>query len=358
MTTDTRWGCYVHLPFCVTRCPYCDFYSTTDLTAAPRLLDAVQAEAARRIEQHEVGSFGTLYLGGGTPSAVPTSLLAELLAELPLAPDAEITIEANPDDVTETWLEHVGALGITRLSLGVQSFDDHELRLLGRRHDAAQARHALELARAVLPAVDLSVDLIFGLPEHTPATWARTLDTALSWAPEHLSCYQLTIEPDTPFGRRGMRPAAEDMQAELFLLTHERLSDYRHYEVSNYALGEAHIARHNAGYWRHQQYLGLGPAAHSFAGSRRWWNTADLAAYCDGAAPDGEDLTPAQLRLERIQLGLRTMWGAPVADIDPALAAATVAQGLTVVVGERLCPTPAGMAVADALALRLAPDEV
>ena len=226
---DSRPGLYVHLPFCLTRCSYCDFFSVTgdffsatgaDSDIMAGLVDGIIAEA-RLYAAHPAWqgqAFGSLYLGGGTPSLLPPSLLARLVtglgAELAIAPDAgttlEITVEANPDDVTADWLALLCDLGVTRLSLGVQSFDDAELRWLGRRHDAACARQAIDLAQGAGPPA-LSIDLMFGLPGQTPAQWRHTLEQALAYEPAHLSCYQLTIEANTPLGRQGVAAAPEEL---------------------------------------------------------------------------------------------------------------------------------------------------
>jgi putative oxygen-independent coproporphyrinogen III oxidase len=360
-------GLYVHAPFCRSKCTYCDFYSVTDPALIPAWLKAVGQEIS--LYAREFSAFDTLYLGGGTPSLLAepelASLLETILQRVSLAPDSEITLEANPDDLTPEKLQCYRHLGVTRLSLGVQSFDDAELRFLGRRHTAGQSREAIRLARAAGFA-NLSLDLIYGLPEQTLADWERNLATALSLAPEHLSCYQLTVEPGTELARRQRGTAlwGEERERELFLCTSAYLTGqgYLHYEISNFARGEAHVSRHNLKYWRRAPYLGLGPAAHSFDGVRRWWNHRSLAAYCRalaaGEAPvaERETLSEEQARLERLYLGFRTAAGVDLAAMgncgrESAVFADLQRQGLLRLKDGRAVPTIQGFLLADRLPL-------
>lgn len=362
-------GLYVHVPFCQRKCPYCDFASGTDLAMVADWLRAIKQEMG--FYRDFAPEFDTLYLGGGTPSLLTAEQLAVLLERLqeqfPFAPDTEITLEANPDDLTLQILKRYRELGINRLSLGVQSFDDRELAFLGRRHDAAQALRALAWAREAGFA-NLGLDLIYGLPGQTIEHWQRNLETALDFCPEHLSCYQLTIEAGTPLARRQaegqFQPLPEEREREFFLFTSRFLEDrgYLHYEISNFARGSSNRSRHNGKYWNHTPYLGLGPAAHSFRDRRRWWNHRFLKDYCQalstGAAPvaDEEILTPEQARLEALYLGLRTREGV---DLDLLLEARRgkielqemVRAGLAEVRDDRLLPTREGLVVADRLAL-------
>ena len=301
---------------------YCDFASGTDLTLVPEWLTALTLEMG--LYRDFALRFDTLYLGGGTPSLLSAAELAVLLDSLRenfhFAADTEITLEANPDDITPPLLRSYRGLGINRLSVGVQSFDDRELEFLGRRHDAAQAVQALVGAREVGFA-NLGLDLMYGLPGQTLEQWQKNLEAALEFEPAHLSCYQLTLEAGTPLGRRqaqGQFPRlAEEMEREFFLFTSTFLEDrgYVHYEISNFARGEEHRSRHNCKYWNHSPYLGLGPAAHSHQEGRRWWNHRSLQDYCRalqaGEAPvAGEEvLTPEQRRLEALYLGMRTREG-------------------------------------------------
>ncbi len=361
-------GLYVHVPFCAVKCPYCAFASCTRLDLVPSWRDAVLVEAARRARRFD--TFDTLYLGGGTPGLLPEDLLAGLVqglrGALPFAPDVECTIEANPADVTRGRAAAWRTLGVNRASLGVQSFDDDDLRFLGRRHDAAGAVAALDALRAA-GFEDVGIDLIYGLPGQTRQSWRATLDRALSFRPTHLSCYGLTVEPRTPLARlvRTGRvvPADESTFEARFLETSDVLSSrgYVHYEVSNFALGEGRQSRHNGKYWRHVPYLGLGPAAHSFDGARRWWNVRSVEAWVGriarGRLPTAasERPTAEQRRLEILALGFRTRRGVELSVLretpsSAAILESQVADGRLVVDAGRARPTVRGMLVADALA--------
>jgi putative oxygen-independent coproporphyrinogen III oxidase len=384
-------GLYIHIPFCKSKCPYCDFYSVTDETLIAAYLAALDTEARLYREQFPV--FDSLFLGGGTPSWLGDAALAGLMKNLrrqfAFAPDSEITLEANPDDITTEKLRLFRDLGINRLSLGVQSFDEGELRFLGRRHTAAQTKTAIDLIRAA-GFTNLGLDLMYGLPGQTTATWLKTLETALSLAPEHLSCYQLTLMAGetpaphetpalwTPMARRAARGEIslpdEETQREFFLLTANFLTarGYRHYEISNFARQGTqagslchYLCRHNLKYWTRTPYLGLGPGAHSFDGRRRWWNVSSVGDYCSslnaGQSPvaEAETLTPEQIRLETLALGFRTREGVSLATIrehpngDARVAALTQA-GLVRVDRGRVIATLAGLVVADRLPLEFA----
>ena len=374
-------GLYVHVPFCSAICPYCDF---AVLLGGRERRAGYTASLAR--EAAAWGGrwpfptpFDTVYLGGGTPSALAPEQLGELLAALraalPVAAGAWLSLEANPEDVTAeaaaSWLE----LGVRTVSLGVQSFDDAALGFLGRRHDGATARQAV--ATALATGFDVvSVDLIYGLPGQTAQQWRRDLAAAVALAPQHLSCYQLTVHEGTPFGFRRDRgrlvELPEDGQAELFLITHQELAahGWPGYEVSNFAAAPKWRSRHNRKYWRHVPYLGLGPSAHSFDGRTRWWNERKLlpwqrAVAAGGSAVAGsEELGPQELALEHLLLGLRsggvdlTRLRRHGCDLEaPAPArhvAAAVSAGLLEVAPGRLRPTLAGWSVADGLAATLA----
>ena len=380
-------GLYLHVPFCSRICPYCDFAVVTGGAGRRRgFVGDLLAEIALWEGADFGAPFDTVYLGGGTPSALAVDDLARLLAavraRLPVAPEARLFFEANPEDVTPESLAAWRELGVATLSLGVQSFDAAELAFLGRRHGPEEARRSVLLAReAGFPTV--SLDLIFGLPGQTPAAWRRTLETAIALAPDHVSCYQLTIHEGTPFGRdleRGrLQEMPEPAQAEIFALTHELLAGAGcpAYEVSNFARAPEHRSAHNRKYWDHTPYLGLGPSAHSFDGRARWWNERGLGAWSAlltrGKRPVAgrEELTPGQVALEALMLGLRTVEGV---DLDRfrelsgvdllgegrtgrrnrELAERLAAEGLLEIAegegGGRLRPTRAGLAVADALA--------
>jgi putative oxygen-independent coproporphyrinogen III oxidase len=362
-------GLYIHVPFCRGKCPYCDFASGTDLSLVADWLKAFKQEMG--FYRDFASRFDTLYLGGGTPSLLTADELAVLLESLrkqfEFSPDTEITLEANPDDLNPQVLKSYRKLGINRLSLGVQSYDDRELSFLGRRHDAAQALNALGWAREAGFA-NLGIDLMYGLPGQTVEQWQRSLDKALGFLPEHLSCYQLTMEAGTPLGRRQaegrFQPLSEETEREFFLFTSRFLEErgYLHYEISNFARGLENRSRHNRKYWNHTPYLGLGPAAHSYRGGRRWWNHRLLEEYCQSlrarkAPVAGEEvLTPEQARLEALYLGLRTRDGVTLSLIPGVLRGEVVlkeiiAAGLAEVREDHLIPTREGLVVADRLVL-------
>lgn len=366
-------GLYIHIPFCKCKCRYCDFYSIASPDLIPAYLTALEQEAALYRDVFPAGD--SLYLGGGTPSLLDggqlTGAMACLRRHFAFSPASEITLEANPDDVSGEKLRLWQDLGINRLSLGVQSLDDEELSLLGRRHTARQAVQALELARAA--GYDhLGLDLIYGLPGQGEEDWLRILQQAVNWRPEHLSCYQLTVEPGTPLAAAVAQgrttPADEETQRALFLLTSQFLREqgYLHYEVANFARGEPYLCRHNRKYWQHTPYLGLGPAAHSFDGARRWWNHRGVEEYCralaGGVAPmaGSETLSPAQLRLEALYLGFRTREGVALAALREhpgweRILKELAHEGLVTMDVSRVRPTLHGFLVADSLPLLFAP---
>lgn len=381
MTQAPSPGLYLHVPFCSKICPYCDFAVLMGgrerrgrfverLIAEARLWEAEGAALAT------FAPFDTIYFGGGTPSILTPDELERILeavrGSLPVAADPWIFLEANPEDVTPERLAAWRELGVRTLSLGVQSFDADTLRFLGRRHGPEEARRAVGLAMTAGFGT-VSLDLIYGSPGESRASWRRSLEEAVRLGPDHISCYQLTIHEGTPFGFRLERgklaetPEAE--QAELFLLTHELLRDqgYPAYEVSNFARSPESQSRHNRKYWDHTPYLGLGPSAHSFSGRRRWWNERKLGPYEErvdlGEKPlaGSEELTAADLALEALMLGLRTTagldlqrfrerYGVDLIASNGPLLEQLAAEGLLSLKDGALVPTLAGLAVADSLA--------
>jgi putative oxygen-independent coproporphyrinogen III oxidase len=365
-------GLYVHVPFCKTKCPYCDFYSITSGTPIERWLEALAREAA--LYRGLVGTFDTLYVGGGTPSLLrepETARLFEIVAAaFNLAAGSEVTIEANPDDVTPDGLAHWRGLGVNRVSLGVQSFDDGALRFLRRRHDAARARKALALLREA-GFSNVGIDLIYGFADQSIETWRRTLESALEYHPEHLSCYQMTIERSTEFGAMleagSLAAIDEEAQREFFMETAEILAGrgYVHYEISNFARGEELLSRHNHKYWSRLPYLGLGPSAHSFRDGRRWWNVRSVESYCgllergEGPVEDSETLGDEEIALETLSLGFRTRDGVPLEVLRryPGWERALenlLNGGLIAITDGRAVPTVSGFCVADRLAASFA----
>lgn len=319
---------YIHVPFCARRCSYCDFAIAVrrDVPSDP-FVDLILAEWGARLDEPESGRdvLDTVYLGGGTPSRLAPGALARLLdgfrADRPLAREAEVTLEANPDDVTPERATAWQAAGINRVSLGVQSFDPTVLAWMHRTHSGSQAAAAVTVLRRA--GIDnVSLDLILGLPAALGRDWARDLAGALALAPDHLSLYGLTVERHTPLARwtdRGeVSPVDEDRYAEEYLVAHQALEDagLEHYEVSN-AARPGRRARHNSAYWRRAPFLGLGPSAHSGWGRYRRWNLREWAAY-QRAAGAGQPLLAGEERLddeavalEEAYLGLRTTDGLP-----------------------------------------------
>lgn len=363
-------GLYVHVPFCVTRCGYCDFNAYADLGhLARRYVEALRAEADRAAPEWDGDTFASIYLGGGTPTTLEPAVLGELLGDLrekfDVIPEAEITTEANPDTVGERSLAALRSAGVTRLSLGVQSFDPSVLEALERVHPPESARRAYRAARAAgFDSVNL--DLIYGARGETPESWERTLREAVSLGPDHLSCYALTVEPSTPLGRKvalGVVPPPDpDLQADLYDMACEVLAaaGYRHYEVSNWAR-PGHESLHNLGYWSHRPYLGLGAGAHSHRDGRRWWNVRPpgryIALVLGGGTPTGgeESPGPVEARLERILLEVRQADGLPAGDLPRDRADELVARGLATVSGGRFALTERGMFLANDVVLALSP---
>ena len=302
-------GVYVHIPFCRTRCPYCDFLSQSTPDSVPSVFtDALVDEIAAYNGPVDAQS---VFLGGGTPSLLTGDALARILKALRRRfrfEQPEISIEANPDDVTPVLADAWRDLGINRVSLGVQSFDDAVLRYLGRRHDAATAHRACDTVAARFD--NWGLDLIFGAPP--TLAWDDTLTAALGHGPSHISAYGLTYEPATPFAQRATDAVDDAAWLELYRRADERLATYDHYEISNFALPE-HRCVHNLIYWRNEAYAGFGPGAYSFHGAVRSRNTSDLAPYLDDPLAKDEAITlaPSEVRLETVIQHLRLRDGLP-----------------------------------------------
>ena len=315
---------YIHVPFCKSRCTYCDFFSTVPDGSGPmeRYTEALCAEIRRRAAEMD-GSLNTLYLGGGTPSVLPLWCLSRILLTLEEVghggPYKEFTLEANPDDIVSNglpYLKSLKQLGVNRLSLGVQSFDDGLLRWMNRRHDTAKAREAVKMVREA-GFRNLSLDLIFGLSHLPDATWEKTIEEALALQPEHISCYQLSIESGSALAKLVEKgeytEADEDLCRRQYDILCRKLGEkgYNHYEISNFAL-PGFEAIHNGGYWARKPYVGLGPSAHSFCGKSRSWNDNTLEGYKrTEESLSGEDET-----VETIMLGLRTAKGVDAAFLE------------------------------------------
>jgi oxygen-independent coproporphyrinogen-3 oxidase len=317
---------YVHIPFCERKCLYCDFYSVAATVRVEDFLAALRREISLRTDFRDWAVFETIFFGGGTPSLLtPTQverILFHLHAAFRITPEAEITLEANPGTVTGEKLRSYRSLGINRLSIGIQSFHDRELKALGRIHDRAEAFRCVEHARAA-GFDNISVDLIYSIPGQTLARWEDDLRIATDLAPQHIAAYSLILEEGTRLARLveagTIRMNSADGEAEMYEQAMELLDahGYEHYEVSNYAL-PGFRCQHNCNYWSHENYLGFGPSAHSFwkesdrTSGRRWWNVADLSTYVDrlenGVLPveSEEQVGPKEMLNERIFLGLRS----------------------------------------------------
>ena len=371
-------GLYIHVPFCSVRCPFCNFSITTRLDERERWMDALETEMSIRApEWPEL--FDTVYFGGGTPSLltprVTDRLLTRLRSAFRISSDAEVTIEMNPGDLAADDLGSLRTSGVNRLSLGVQSFDDNDLRFLGRDHTADASLRSFRDAREV-GFDNVSVDLLWGLPLRTRSRWLAQIERAAELEPEHVSAYCLTYEPGTELTRRleaGEFPRpTEGESAEVFLTTRQALQDagYAQYEVSSFSRSERYRSRHNRKYWEGASYLGLGPSAHSYRDPRRFWNAPSVREYMrriesgGDATAEEETLSDDQKRLERLFLSLRTIRGLSLdsfaEDFDAdlrvtrrSLLDTLVREGLATIEGDRLSLTPTGLANADAIASRL-----
>lgn len=358
---------YLHVPFCARRCSYCDFAIAVRREVPS---DAYTAAILREWTLwqsdpvwNESPEIETIYFGGGTPSRISPDSIGRLVdriaADRPIAPDPEITLETNPDDVTLPAAAVWRDAGVNRVSLGVQSFDPGVLQWMHRVHTADQVPRAVEAIRCA-GIQDLSVDLIFGLPPNLARNWGADLDRAFALEPEHLSLYGLTVEPHTVLGNQAgrgeLKPVDEDRYAAEFLAAHEVLlgHGYDHYEVSN-AARPGHRARHNSAYWRRAPFLGLGPSAHSGIGRVRRWNLREWAEYQRvlgrGESPVGgrEELDEAAIRLEELYLGLRTTGGLPPDRIPAGAREAWTANGWALLEHGRIRLTAEGWLRLDAL---------
>ena len=362
-------GLYIHVPFCKSKCPYCDFYSIASSSLIPRWLKSLKKEIS--IDNDTFTSFDTVYFGGGTPSILEIDTIGEILgcitANYNVHEDAEITIEANPGDLNPEKVEGIKSLGINRVNLGVQSFHDKDLQFLGRRHRAVDSKRVLNDLRDE-GFDNIGIDLIYGLKEQSIENWKKTLERAVSFYPEHITCYQLTIEGKTVFkamkDKRKLKDLPEDIASNFFLETSEFLEQkgYVHYEVSNFSKGAEYKSRHNVKYWQRIPYLGLGPSAHSFDGKKRWWNYRSVKKYCNSLenskvpVEDSEILSGEQEILEKISLGLRTLNGIRREDLAGIPGALDNIQKLETsghveIKGDRVIPTKKGLLLADQLPL-------
>ena len=314
-------GIYIHIPFCKQACHYCNFHFATSLHYKNDLIAALLKEIGLQKDFLTNETVETIYFGGGTPSLCSKdeikSIVSAIHSSFRVAPNAELTLEANPDDITEEKLAEWKAIGINRLSIGIQSFFEEDLKWMNRAHNAKQAIDNLQLA--VKYFYNISIDLIYGTPQLTNEKWKQNVDTAISLNIPHLSCYALTVEPKTPLDKMIQQHKSEsidpDKQSEQFLLLMQWLEQagYEHYEISNFAK-PGWRSRHNSSYWQGKNYLGLGPSAHSFNGKERLWNIANNNIYIDSINKriipfEKEKLTAVQQLNEFIMISLRTAEG-------------------------------------------------
>lgn len=364
-------GIYIHVPFCKTKCGYCDFYSITQADLRERYVEALCLELARRKEYLRGEPVETVYIGGGTPSQLETENLGRMLETISThygkSKRGETTLEANPDDLTPAYLHRLAAVGVDRLSIGIQTFNDELLRLLNRRHNAQQAVKAVTDARKA-GFGNISIDLIYGLPGQTRGMWESDLRTATELAPEHISAYHLTYEEHTPLYQALLRNEIEETGEEDSLFFFTRLTKllaeagYEHYEISNFCQPGKRSA-HNTSYWKGVRYLGCGPSAHSYDGESREWNVSSIHAYLEGInsgkrAFEQETLDGETRYNEQVITSLRTSDGLNLAglenDYGPARLAYCleqakrhIAAGNLVVEGGCLKLSPRGIFISD-----------
>jgi oxygen-independent coproporphyrinogen-3 oxidase len=366
-------GIYIHIPFCRKACHYCNFHFSTSLRLKNAFLEALlkEIDLTKGKRNHRIGS---VYLGGGTPSLLEVTelerIMLQLKSDFDIMPDAEITMEANPDDINPTRLSEWRNAGINRLSIGIQSFREDDLKWMNRSHSAEQATSCIEMSQQA-GFQNLSIDLIYGTPGLDMDSWVDNISRAMSMNIPHLSCYALTVEPSTPLHALIQRKKKEEpdagTQAEQFLKLMDMAdaAGYEHYEISNFSLPGMH-SRHNSSYWQGLHYFGFGPSAHSFDGSERRWNIADNAAYIKALAEDripseSETLTVVQHMNEYVMTSLRTSggidlerisdtWGKEESDRILRESTPHAAKSLINLVGSRLVLTRQGKLFADGIA--------
>lgn len=336
-------GIYIHIPFCNSKCAYCGFYSLPSLKLKEQFWEALKAEIVARkdylkqrshcgldpqspslLESHHTPPINTIYFGGGTPSLLSIKEIGELLQLIketyPVAENAEITLEANPDTLSLAYLEGLRQLGVNRLSIGIQSFFDNDLKYLSRRHDSQHARQCIDWAKQA-GFSNISIDLIYGLPTSNAEQWNRNLDLFFALDLPHLSAYALTLEPNAILTKQIELGKVQPVNEEDALRDYEILSQraaengYLHYEISNFCRRGMH-SKHNASYWFGTPYIGFGPSAHSFDCTSRQWNVSSVERYCvrvpepvEGPFYEKEILSLEQQYDEYVMLRLRTHWG-------------------------------------------------
>ena len=313
-------GLYLHIPFCKSKCAYCNFFSVVSEKQRSDFLEALKREAVARKDYLGGEEVRTVYFGGGTPSLLNPSEISEILDCLKMnykiAAAAEITLEANPDTVSKESLLAYKSIGINRLSIGIQSFFDDDLQYLSRKHDSKHALQVLEWAKNA-GFQEVTLDLIYGIPTLTDEKWRKNLEIFFSTGFNHLSAYALTVEEKTALGQRINKGVAAPVDDEAVIRQYEILVEmtenqgFEHYEISNFAR-PGYYSKHNTIYWKGEKYLGLGPSAHSFDGVSRQWNVAGVKDYCESYSFEREELTLDDRYNEYVMTSLRTMWGCDI----------------------------------------------
>ncbi len=314
-------GIYIHIPFCKQACYYCDFHFSTSLKYKEEMLMAIQQELILRKETFKNEQVATIYFGGGTPSILSSDeinqLIATVYANYKVVKSPEITLEANPDDLTTERLLEIADSKVNRLSIGIQSFFEKDLKLMNRAHDAEEAKRCLATATQYFD--NISIDLIYGIPNTTNDEWKQNIETALSFGVPHISSYALTVEPKTAlasFIEKGIIDDVDDEKAqEQFLILVDTLTNegFTHYELSNFGK-DNFFSKNNSAYWQGKKYMGIGPSAHSFNGSERGWNIANNKKYINSIQQQKlpieiEELSVTDRYNEYVMTGLRTIWG-------------------------------------------------
>lgn len=322
-------GVYIHIPFCKTRCSYCDFYTQTNSAQKEAYIEALCKELVLRKNYLHKTTINTIYFGGGTPSQLSKADFDKIFDILSsffvLNGDSEITLEANPDDLTDEYIKMLRSLPFNRMSVGIQSFDDTELKFLDRRHSSEKAKSAIKKSQDA-GFNNLSIDLMYGLPAQTLSVWEKNLKEAIALNIQHISSYHLIYEEGTKMYRLveqgNILPAGEDLSTDMFSLMNTYLKEhgFLHYEISNFAK-DGFISRHNSSYWTGEEYLGVGASAHSYDGNSRCWNIASISKYIDQInngtfQPEVELLTDATRYNDYVLTRMRTMWGADIHDIE------------------------------------------
>lgn len=322
-------GIYIHIPFCKTRCIYCDFFTQTDSSSQYEYVDALCKEAILRKNYIDNDPIESIYFGGGTPSQISPKSIDQIIktiySHFSVNKDVEITLEANPDDLDENYLQQLIKIGFNRISIGTQSFDDNELKFLKRRHSAQKAKDAVRISKDV-GFENISIDLMYGLPNQSIDIWSKNIDEAISLDIKHISAYHLIYEENTKLYNMLMshrvKSVGEEISVEMFSLLIDKLSQANliQYEISNFAK-EGYYSRHNSSYWLGKKYLGLGSSAHSYNGENRAWNANSISKYIkdiNNNTPNTEiEILDRTIQYnDRILTGMRTMWGLDLSKLE------------------------------------------